>query len=164
MLFQYGLEIGNVRIGKQMDLKTKQNRNFEQSIFYNDYYANDDLIVLNLWATWCEPCVAEMPELNKIKEKYHRDSVHFLSLSVDTDSIKLVKFNNTQKFKFKDITLSDLQYKQAILNTLENKKTSNYISSYTVPITYLIKNKKVVEKFDGVVDTDELDSAIGKYK
>jgi thiol-disulfide isomerase/thioredoxin len=70
LLFQFGIQIGNVRIGKQIDLKTKQDYRFEQSNFYSDFYSKDDLIVLNLWATWCEPCVKEMPEL-----KQHQDSL-----------------------------------------------------------------------------------------
>lgn len=164
LLFQFGIQVGNVRIGKQLDLKTKQDYRFEQSNFYSDFYSKDDLIVLNLWATWCEPCVAEIPDLNSIKKLYNDERVVFLSLSVDTDSLKLEKFNKTEKFKFKDITFLDLKYKNAILNTIENRKVDKWISSYSVPVTYLIKNKKVVAKFDGTVEKDELTNAIEKYK
>jgi thiol-disulfide isomerase/thioredoxin len=164
LLFQFGIQIGNVRIGKQIDLKTKQDYRFEQSNFYSDFYSKDDLIVLNLWATWCEPCVKEMPELNSIKTLYKYEPVVFLSLSVDTDSLKLEKFNKTEKFKFNDITFLDLKYKNAILNTIENRKVDQWISSYSVPVTYLIKNKKVVAKFDGTVEKVELTNAIEKYK
>ena len=66
ILSQFGFEIGNLRIGKQVDLHIKQNKNFKQSNFYRNYYSKDKLVVLNLWATWCTPCIAEIPMLNKV--------------------------------------------------------------------------------------------------
>lgn len=39
-------------------------------------------LVLNVWATWCPPCVAEMPELARFHAA-HRGKVAFLSVSVD---------------------------------------------------------------------------------
>lgn len=163
-LTQFGIQVGNVRIGKQIDLQTKQNSNFEQSAFYTQNYSKSDLTVLNLWATWCEPCIEEMPDLNSVKEYYKKEKINFLSLSIDTDSVKLEKFNNLGKFKFYDVTMSNLKYRNAILNTLENKKTDEWISSQSVPVTYLIKNKKVIAKIDGTVEKKELIDLIEKNK
>lgn len=39
--------------------------------------------VVNFWATWCEPCVEEMPELIEFDRKYRTKSVRFLSVSAD---------------------------------------------------------------------------------
>lgn len=159
---QFGFEIGNVRIGKQMDLKTHQDKNFSDSDFFKNYYSKDKLTVLNLWATWCVPCVEEIPELNSIREQYKDDSINFISISVDNDSIKLINFLNKDKFKFKDITISNLKYRNAILNSLENRTPDKWISSQSVPITYLIKNKKVVGKIDGTIEKQELIELIEK--
>ena len=57
LLTQFGVQIGGIRIGKQMDLKVTQDTNFEKSDFFKEYYSKDKLIVLNLWATWFKPCV-----------------------------------------------------------------------------------------------------------
>ena len=164
ILSQFGFEIGNLRIGKQVDLHTKQNKNFKQSNFYRNYYSKDKLVILNLWATWCKPCIAEIPMLNKVKEKYSKINVEFISLSIDTDSVKLVNFNNKKIFKFNDITLIDLKYRNAIINTLENKKADNWISSTSVPVTYFIKNNKVITKIEGQIEKDELIEQIEKLK
>jgi len=105
-----------------MDFTTIQNKDFEKSKFNIEHYSKSKLIVLNVWATWCQPCVEEIPELNAIKKQFNDKSIDFLSLSIDTDSIKLLKFNDSHKFKFKDITFENLKYKNSILNTLENRK------------------------------------------
>ena len=158
----FGIQIGDVRIGKQNDtLGIKQDYELVNSSFNSEYLESDKIICVNLWATWCEPCIAEMPMLNRVKEEYKDKNIEFLSLSVDTDSIKLRNFLNKDKFDFKDITLENLKYRTAILNYLSNKPTDNKINSYSVPITYLIKNKKVVKTLDGGIENqDELTNAI----
>jgi len=41
------------------------------------------VLVVNFWATWCEPCVKEMPELVHFYEQYQPKGVRFLSVSAD---------------------------------------------------------------------------------
>lgn len=44
-----------------------------------------NLIYVDVWATWCGPCRAEIPSLQKLEEEYHSKNITFLSVSVDTD-------------------------------------------------------------------------------
>jgi len=164
LLTQFGIEIGNVRIGKQNDMYKKQNFNFEDSPFYKEYYSKEGLVVLNLWATWCAPCVEEMPILNEVKSYYKNQNIKFISLSIDTDSVKLKNFISKGNFDYLDVTFKNIEFKNAILNTLENKKTDEWISSTTIPKTYLIKNGKVLFKFEGEIAKDELIKIIDKEK
>lgn len=163
-MWNFGLEIGNVRIGKQFDLKTPQSAEFEKSAFAEKYYSSEDLTVLNIWATWCKPCIEEMPELNAVKKEYENEDVHFIALSVDKDSVKFDDFLKTKKFDFTDITMEDLSYRRAILNKLEGRPTDKHIYSYTAPITYLIKDEKVLTKMEGSTDFEELKSLIEKHQ
>jgi thiol-disulfide isomerase/thioredoxin len=46
----------------------------------------DKLIYMDIWATWCGPCLREIPYLEKLQEKYvDRDDIIFLSISIDDD-------------------------------------------------------------------------------
>ena len=44
------------------------------------------VVLLNFWATWCGPCREEMPQLNKLYEKYRPSGFTLLGVNVDEDS------------------------------------------------------------------------------
>ena len=43
------------------------------------------LVLLNFWATWCPPCVAEVPSLNNLYERFQEDGLVVLGVSVDEE-------------------------------------------------------------------------------
>lgn len=49
------------------------------------------VIVLNIWATWCPPCVKEMPTLDRLQQKLGGDFFQVVVLSVDEAGVKAVK-------------------------------------------------------------------------
>lgn len=48
-------------------------------------------VVMNFWATWCVPCVKEMPALSRLKQMVSGDGVDVLALSIDRAGAKIVK-------------------------------------------------------------------------
>ena len=44
-----------------------------------------NLVYVDVWATWCGPCKAEIPALKTLEHDYHNNNITFLSVSVDTD-------------------------------------------------------------------------------
>lgn len=44
------------------------------------------VIYLDLWATWCGPCMQEMPQFEKLKQKYKDKNIAFVSLSIDENT------------------------------------------------------------------------------
>ena len=46
---------------------------------------NSSLVYVDVWATWCGPCKAEIPALKELEHDYHNNNITFLSVSVDTD-------------------------------------------------------------------------------
>ncbi|HZV93701.1 MAG TPA: TlpA disulfide reductase family protein [Caldimonas sp.] len=46
------------------------------------------VVMVNFWATWCGPCRQEMPQLNRLYEKYHAAGFVLLGVNVDDDTAK----------------------------------------------------------------------------
>ena len=63
----------------------------------------DDLkgkyVYLDVWATWCGPCVAEIPFMKEVEKKYHGKNIEFVSISIDEkkDHDKWKKFVNDKQ-------------------------------------------------------------------
>ena len=55
------------------------------------------VIFINVWATWCPPCIAEMPNINNLKKEMG-DEVVFVMLSMDDDFEKAKAFINRKEF------------------------------------------------------------------
>ena len=156
-----GFEIGNVRFGKQDDFAGKFNADYQNSKFYSKINASDSLYVLNTWATWCAPCVEEFPIFEKLK--LENNEVNFMFMSIDKDSVRLRKFLNKNK-QLNDITFENIEYRNAILNILNDKKPDAWIGSLSVPETYFIKKGKVIKKISGSIEYDMMQDLIKSYK
>jgi thiol-disulfide isomerase/thioredoxin len=56
----------------------------------------DRLLVLNFWATWCAPCVEEMPELQKVEHDYAARGVAVVGLGID-NAAAIRRFRDEQR-------------------------------------------------------------------
>lgn len=48
------------------------------------------VVVLNIWATWCSPCIDEMPSIEKLYTKFKGEHFEILAVSIDTEGSKVV--------------------------------------------------------------------------
>jgi thiol-disulfide isomerase/thioredoxin len=48
-------------------------------------------VLLNFWATWCPPCVGEIPDLIALRQEFGADRVEVLGISLDTVSEDVVR-------------------------------------------------------------------------
>ncbi|MAP80785.1 MAG: thioredoxin [Aequorivita sp.] len=58
------------------------------------------VIFINFWATWCPPCVAEMPSINKMYNSIDTDKIEVLMVSVDQKFEKAIKYRDKNNFNF----------------------------------------------------------------
>lgn len=66
----------------------------------------DRVIFLNFWFTRCAPCIAEMPELNQIKEMYKNQEIAFISMAPEEESL-IKAFLKKHPFTFQHIADAD---------------------------------------------------------
>ena len=139
----------------------------------------DKYRLINLWATWCGPCVAELPELVKIKRIYQNRNFETITISID--QLKMQK--KALAFLQDDHVGLGRTAKRSIAK--EGRKTNNYIWSGKdldqlaqnldpewpgpVPYTILIApGGKIIHRQVGEFDSDKLKKAIiegvGRYR
>ncbi len=58
------------------------------------------VIFMNIWATWCPPCIAEMPDIHDLYQEIKNEDVVFVMLSVDDDLHKAISFVDKNGFEF----------------------------------------------------------------
>lgn len=66
-------------------------------------------IVVNFWATWCAPCVEELPYFEELQHKY-KDQVDFLMISEEEVS-KIEKFKNKKVYTLNLVRSSKKKYR-----------------------------------------------------
>lgn len=138
-------------------VELNQNSNLDKSVVYNEYLKKDTLVILNQWASWCSPCVEEIPYLNSLKKKYG-NKVKFISFSKDRDTLK-TKYSMTKNyFSWQELTLIDNNNKDAV-DVFLNKKS--LININVLPKTFLIKNGEILQIVEGKIeDTKSFEKAI----
>jgi len=57
----------------------------DQKININEYKGN--LLVLNFWATWCEPCKEEMPSLDKLQANPKLDKIKIFAINIGKENL-----------------------------------------------------------------------------
>ncbi len=74
---------------------------------------NDSIHVINFWATWCKPCVAELPYFEESLSSLQKEKIKFTYVSLDFEKnlrSKVIPFLNTSKIKADVVLLSDGKY------------------------------------------------------
>ena len=58
------------------------------------------VVFLNIWATWCPPCRAEMPGIQSLYDEVNKEDVAFVMLTTDREFAKAVQFKKDNGFTF----------------------------------------------------------------
>lgn len=92
ILDQFGAELYLPGVGDRMDIAFTDLNGEE----IDTTTMGDKVILVDFWATWCAPCVAEIPEIVKVYEEYKDKGFEVIGISLD-ESIPAVKQFNAAK-------------------------------------------------------------------
>jgi len=81
----------------------------------------NQILILNFWATWCAPCIKELPVLESLTEKYKPEDLEVILLSLDfphQKETKLIPFIEKRRLKSK-VMLVDITDQDKMINLVD---------------------------------------------
>ncbi len=105
------------------------------------------VVLITFWATWCGPCLEEMPALEKYYLEHKADGFEVLALSVDRPGNRAKAFRVLAKLSFPGAMVSDAS-------------RNGFGTPEAVPVSYLVDAQGVVRDKFTSVDEGLLDEAI----
>ncbi|MEQ8249584.1 MAG: TlpA disulfide reductase family protein [Alphaproteobacteria bacterium] len=91
------------------------------------------VVLLNFWATWCAPCIEELPALDRLQERLGDDAFEIVAPSIDEDDIAVPASFVTR------LGLKDLNVYQD-----STGEAQNAFPLYGLPVSYLIDHEGLV--------------------
>jgi thiol-disulfide isomerase/thioredoxin len=100
------------------------------------------VVLLNFWATWCEPCEREMPAMQRLHDKLGPEGLRLVAVSVDESAEVIDQFRARFRLTFPILWDAD-------------KRASDAYQTYRYPETLLIgRDGIVVERYIGPREWD----------
>lgn len=121
--------------------------------------AGDTTLVLNFWATWCKPCVEELPCFDELRDLYGTQNIQIVLVSLDFKSQlekKFIPFLKHQQLKSEVALMADQD-----LNTWIPMIYEDWDGA--IPATLVIKGKKRKFNLGKFENLDELETFVRPF-
>lgn len=129
---------------KSIDFKLKDLNGKEVSL--NDFKGKN--VLLNFWATWCPPCKAEMPDIEKFYQENKNSDLVILAVNLGEDKQTVKSFIDKNKYNF-DILLDS------------NQDVATKYNIVSIPTSFFIdKEGNIVSKKIGAMTIEEMKSYV----
>jgi len=113
------------------------------------------VIVFDIWASWCRPCIEQFPFSEKLKEKYKKEDITFIVVSIDDD---ILAWETGNKRHIVDTS------KSYLLLDNRNSKLLRYFNIATIPhLIILDKKVNIVSQKAPLPNDSALELLLDKY-
>ena len=121
---------------QMLDFTCETNFDFQQNNDKNEVltfnlYKSSKPVFINFWATWCGPCVGEMPDLQRLFNKYYK-TIDFIFINCGANKKGLTDFLKNNKYKIP-------------IGFDENNELSNLFGVKAIPMTIIIDKNKIIK-------------------
>ena len=124
-------------------------KNINNEIINLNKFENS-LIIINFWATWCVPCIEEMPSLNRLQTNPIFNNLQILPINVGRDNVEKsknffqkLKINNLEIYFDKDVELANKFLLRGLPTTIFINKKGEEFARIVGFVNF--DNKKVIE-------------------
>jgi len=104
-----------------------------KSVSLSSYFTKPgNVIILDIWATWCPPCRSEIPQLVKLQTSYKGKPFKILGVAIDDQVATVKSFAKTNKINY------------TVCNDPSGKTVSKLYKVEGIPATYIIDKTGVI--------------------
>jgi thiol-disulfide isomerase/thioredoxin len=119
------------------------------------------VVFVNMWATWCAPCVAEFPDVVKLYQKYRAKGLEVIAVSFDAEAALAIPFLDRQKADFINVWKTQKQDDDTFKRILEKEWLEK--SAGALPASWLFDRSGKRQYFRvGKFDPSALDAQIAE--
>jgi len=136
-------------IAPDFELNTLDGDSFKLSDF------RGQKVIVNMWATWCPPCRAEMPDMQKFYEKHKDENTTVIAINMTTSEKSV---DSIPKF------LNEFGITFPVLLDEQNKVGDIY-QVYALPTSFIIDSKGVIQqKVTGPMNHEMMEKMVSKIR
>ena len=121
-------------VNTNTDLQEPDKLREQLNLHLEDIHRDEDikLIVINRWATWCGPCIQEIPDLNGLVEEYKKEGVLFVAISDESKETVEAWFSGRPNFEFTYQLISGDQELVKLLDAFDEENGGSSIPYHLI--------------------------------
>lgn len=127
----------------------------DSSVVYTPDTFNGKIYLIEFWATWCAPCIVQLPFVTKAYDKFHENGFEVLSYSIDSNKDLVSKFRKTK------FAMPWLQAIDPALKAIDSEM-ARLFQIWSLPRALLVDKNGIILAIDGDIEGEKLEILLEK--